>query len=105
VVPGWTVSSDQWQARLREGVGGPYVLQRRVRPVPESFPVAGKPGAVEPLTLNWGVFLVGDKYAGTLIRGTADPDVGVLSRATGARVGCCFHEPKLDRSGKGAPGQ
>jgi hypothetical protein len=99
VVPGWTVSADEWLTRLREGTGGPYVLQRRVRPATEGFPVAGKRGAVEPLALNWGVFLVGDRYAGTLIRGTADPDVGVLSRATGARIGCCFHEPAgaLDR--------
>jgi hypothetical protein len=59
----------------------------------ENFPVAGRPGAVEPLALNWGVFMIGEEYAGTLIRAAADPDVGVLSRATGARVGCCFHKP------------
>ncbi len=91
VVPGWTVGEAQWLEHVRAAAGGPYVLQRRVRPAPEDFPVAGRPGAVEPIFLNWGVFLVGDKYAGTLIRGTADPDVGVLSRATGARIGCCFH--------------
>jgi hypothetical protein len=93
VVPGWTVSPEEWQDCLHTCSGGPYVLQRRVRPVTESFPVAGKPGTTEPLALNWGVFLIHDKYAGTLVRATADPDVGVLSRATGARVGCCFHEP------------
>jgi hypothetical protein len=93
VVPGWTVSPQRWQECLRACAGGPYVLQQRVRPVTESFPVAGKPGTVEQLVLNWGVFLAGGMYAGTLIRGTVDPEVGVLSRATGARVGCCFHEP------------
>ncbi len=93
VVPGWTVSPQRWQECLRTCDGGPYVLQRRVRPVTESFPVAGKPGAVEPLALNWGVFLVRGTYAGAFVRGTADPDVGVVSRATGARFGCCFHEP------------
>jgi hypothetical protein len=92
VVPGWTVSRDEWSHRLREGCGGPYVLQRRVVPVTESFPVAGRPGAVEPIALNWGAFLVGGAYAGMVIRGTADADVGVLGMATGARVGCCFHE-------------
>ncbi len=92
VVPGWTVSPRRWQECLRAGLGGPYVLQRRVRPVTESFPVPGRPGAAEPLALNWGVFLIGGEYAGTLIRGSADPDVGVLSRATGAQVGCVFHE-------------
>jgi hypothetical protein len=86
------VSRDEWSHRLREGCGGPYVLQRRVVPVTESFPVAGRPGAVEPIALNWGAFLVGGAYAGMVIRGTADADVGVLGMATGARVGCCFHE-------------
>jgi hypothetical protein len=93
VVPGWTTSAEKWREYLQACSGGPYILQRRVRPVTEPFPVPGQPGAVEPLALNWGVFLVGDRYAGTLIRGAADPDVGVLSRATGARVGCCFHQP------------
>ncbi len=92
VVPGWTVSPQRWQECLRACCGGPYVLQRRVRPVTESFPVAGRPGTAEPLALNWGMFLVGGEYAGAYVRGTADPDVGVVSRATGARVGCCFHE-------------
>ncbi len=101
VVPGWTTSESRWRERLSAAVGGPFVLQRRVRPAPEDFPVAGKPGAVEPIFLNWGVFLVDAKYAGTLIRGTSDPEVGVLGRATGAQIGCCFHE----RSGEGAPGQ
>jgi hypothetical protein len=93
VVPGWTVSPQRWRECLRSCDGGPYVLQRRVYPVTESFPVAGKPGIVEPLALNWGVFLVRGAYAGAFVRGTADPDVGVVSRAAGARVGCCFHEP------------
>lgn len=92
VVPGWSVSRERWEECLRACAGGPYVLQERVRPVTESFPVAGTPGAVEPLILNWGVFLAGGGYAGTFVRGAVDPDVGVLSRATGARVGCCFHE-------------
>lgn len=93
VVPGWTVSPQRWQECLRTCCGGPYVLQRRVRPVTESFPVAGKPGTVEPVALNWGVFLTRGTYAGAFLRGTTDPDAGVVSRATGARVGCCFHEP------------
>jgi MFS family permease len=93
VVPGWTVSPQRWRECLLICCGGPYVLQRRVRPETESFPVATKPGIVEPLALNWGVFLIRGTYAGAFVRGTADPDVGVVSRATGARVGCCFHEP------------
>ena len=41
VVPGWTTSESQWRERLSAAVGGPFVLQRRVRPAPEDFPVAG----------------------------------------------------------------
>lgn len=93
IVPGWTVSQEEWQERLRTSVGGPYMLQQRVRPVTESFPVAGEPGVTEPLALNWGVFLIDGRYGGTFVRGSRDPDVGVVSLATGAQFGCCFHEP------------
>jgi hypothetical protein len=92
VQPGWSVSPERWEECLRSCAGGSYVLQQRVRPVTESFPVARQPGVVEPVVLNWGVFLAGGTYAGTLIRGTVDAEVGVLSRATGAQIGCCFHE-------------
>lgn len=97
VVPGWSVSREEWRQRLHDAAGKPFIVQRRVNPVTEEFPVPGRPGTTEPLTLNWGVFLIQDRYAGTLIRGTAEPDVGVLSRATGARSGCCFHEPSPAR--------
>jgi hypothetical protein len=68
-------------------MGGPYVLQQRVRP-------AGEPGPVYP---NWGIYFAGahddpaDGYAGCLVRAGADPDVGVLSLADGALLGCAFH--------------
>ncbi len=93
IVPGWTVDAQAWADALRAAAGGPYVLQRRVRPVVESFPSPGRPGATEPLALNWGVFLIQDRYGGTIVRGSADPEVGIVSMANGARVGCCFHEP------------
>lgn len=93
ITPGWTVSAEEWKERLGAAADGPYVLQRRVRPVTESFPVAGEPGACQPLALNWGVFLIQDCYGGTIVRGSSDPDVGIVSLATGAQVGCCFHEP------------
>jgi hypothetical protein len=97
IVPGWTVPAEEWQARLAEAVDGPYVLQRRVRPVPESFPAQHGDGSQE-LYLNWGVFLTdssvtgGDGYGGCIVRGSTDPQVGVVSMSGGARVGCCFHE-------------
>lgn len=93
MVPGWTASGKDWLDSLKAAAGGPYVLQRRVRPVTETFPVPGPPGAAEQLSLNWGVFLIQDAYAGTIVRGSADPDVGIVSIGAGARVGGCFHEP------------
>jgi hypothetical protein len=93
MVPGWTVDREQWREALATAAGGPYVLQRRVRPVTEPFPEPGPPGTTAPQSLNWGVFLIQHAYAGTIVRGSADPDVGVVSMASGARVGCCFHQP------------
>ncbi|WP_255948794.1 hypothetical protein [Streptomyces odontomachi] len=98
VVAGWTVDAARWRAHLDEALDGPYVLQRRVHPMAERFP--GAPGAApEELYLNWGVFYAdpavagGDGYAGCIIRGSLDPQVGVVSMGGGARVGCCLHEP------------
>ncbi|MGW5210582.1 hypothetical protein ACWEQO_05020 [Streptomyces sp. NPDC004051] len=96
VVPGWTVTPAEWEARLRDALDGPYVLQRRVRPEPEVFPADDGPGTQE-LFLNWGVFLTGpgvgdgDGYNGCLVRGSTDPEVGVVSMSGGARVACAFH--------------
>ena len=105
VVPGWTVDAQTWEECLRTSADGPYVLQRRVRPVTESFPCPGEPGATEPLALNWGVFLIQDRYGGTIVRGSADPEVGIVSMANGARVGCCFHEPFQATTGRGGRGR
>lgn len=98
IVPGWTVSPDEWRALVAKAVDQPYVIQRRVRPMAEAFPAADGPGTQE-LYLNWGVFLTdpdvtgGDGYGGCIVRGSTDPQVGVVSMSGGARVGCCFHEP------------
>ncbi|WP_433384600.1 hypothetical protein [Micromonospora sp. KLBMP9576] len=95
VLPGWTVDGAEWRARLDSALDGPFVLQRRVRPTAEPFP--GGAGGRQDLYLNWGVYLadgdvVGeDGYAGCLVRGSADPGVGVVSMAGGARIGCTFH--------------
>ncbi|CAJ63298.1 MULTISPECIES: hypothetical protein [Frankia] len=102
IVPGWTVSPEQWRARVTEAMGQPYVLQRRVRPRPEPFAAADGDGrGTENLYLNWGVFLsdpdvtgASDGYGGCIVRGSTDPAVGVVSMSGGARVGCCFHEER-----------
>lgn len=97
IVAGWTVDAAEWRARLEEALDGPYVLQRRVRPAVERFP--GEPGeAAQELYLNWGVFYAdpavtgGDGYAGCIVRGSTDPQVGIVSMAGGARIGGCLYE-------------
>jgi hypothetical protein len=97
VVPGWTVSAEEWKACVGQALDQPYVIQRRVRPMAEPFP-GPKGEGTQDLYLNWGVFLTdpsvtgGDGYGGCIVRGSTDPKVGVVSMSGGARVGCCFHE-------------
>ncbi len=99
IVPGWTVGPDEWREAVRGALGRPYVLQRRVRPVAETFPTSGGPGMTEQFILNWGMFLAPNGYGGGIVRGSRDPDVGIVSMANGAMVGCCFHEPPTQQGG------
>lgn len=91
VTPGWTVTAEEWATAVAAAADGGFVVQERVRPERERF--LAEDGRTEEMSLNWGVFLLGDGYGGAIVRGTPDPDVGVVSMANGARVGCCFHEP------------
>ncbi|MFF0750454.1 hypothetical protein [Streptomyces sp. NPDC004267] len=97
ITAGWQVGPAEWEHRLTAAMNGPYVVQRRVRPVAEPFP-DGEGGALE-LFLNWGVYVgapgaddegYGDGYGGGFVRGSADPAVGVVSMGSGARVACVF---------------
>jgi hypothetical protein len=95
VVLGWEVDEHEWQRQLTEATGRPYVLQRRVRGVPELFPA---PDGPEPWLLRWGVFSVHRGYGGASVVGSRNLAGGVLNLGvgtsrTGATVGgCCFHE-------------
>jgi hypothetical protein len=88
VTLGWQVDAATWQDRLTEALDRPYVIQRRVRPVPELFPADD---GFEPWALGWGVFLVAGGFGGIYLRGTKDPDgmVGMQFDATGT---CCFYQ-------------
>ncbi|MFI1975845.1 MULTISPECIES: hypothetical protein [Streptomyces] len=87
---GWLMSEAEWRSALDDAMRSPFVVQRRVAPGPETFTDGDVTG---PSVLNWGVFMAGDRYAGAIVRGVADPDVGVVSMGSGARVGGCFHGP------------
>ncbi|MEU8528438.1 MULTISPECIES: hypothetical protein [Streptomyces] len=89
VLAGWETSADEWAGRISAAVDGPYILQRRVRPVAEDFPAPGG-GPVEPAVLTWGVFLAGRGYGGAYLRGTTDLDSGVISSGRGGRLGTLF---------------
>jgi hypothetical protein len=99
IVAGWAVTPDEWSARLETGAQGGHIIQQRVRPMAESFPSPGRASS-EEVYLNWGVFLVdadatgSDGYGGCLLRGTSEPDAGVVNMGSGARAGCCFHSTR-----------
>ncbi|HEU5269884.1 MAG TPA: hypothetical protein VFU36_08160 [Jatrophihabitans sp.] len=97
IVAGWTVSAEEWRRNVADALDGPYILQQRVRPVPD--PVLAKQ-TIEPLYCNWGIFLARPAaatgpaaYSGCLIRASHDPDVDVISMANGAVIGSCLIAP------------
>ncbi|HJP73680.1 MAG TPA: hypothetical protein VJ914_05395 [Pseudonocardiaceae bacterium] len=95
IVAGWTVPPEQWQDQVRQALDGPYVLQRRVKPLPEVFP---GPDGDQEFYLNWGVFVTdpsatgSDGYGGCYLRATGDPEAGAVYEANAAKIGCVFHE-------------
>jgi len=89
VVPGWMVDADEWRRQVNAAMDGPFVLQRRIRPVPEQFP---SEQGLQPWVLTWGAFLAASGYAGQFVRGTTEPDGGVVNMATGATATSCFHQ-------------
>lgn len=91
VQPGWQAgtSPDSWRAQLAAAAGGPYVLQRRIRPVPELFP--GEDDAPVPWNVAWGVFTGETGYGGIITRAaTVSSGLSVLNLSSGALLGCCL---------------
>jgi hypothetical protein len=89
VVQGWLASPDEWRHQLSAAMDGPFVLQRRIRPLAEPFPA--EPGP-RPWVLWWGAFLGTPGYGGAIVRGSTDPDAGIKSMPHGATGTCCFHQ-------------
>lgn len=92
VVPGWSpeVTPEEWRKLLLEALDGPYVLQRRIHPVPELFP--DPDGGTKPWIVNWGVILMASGYGGLLTRcAPADGDIAVLNLDRGVLLGSGFH--------------
>jgi hypothetical protein len=89
VLLGWQTDSDTWAARLDEAMDNPWVLQRRIRPVPEVFLTDD---GSEQWLLTWGAFLVSGGLGGLWVRGSQELDGGVVNMATGATATCCFYQ-------------
>jgi hypothetical protein len=100
VLPGWTASPQQWRERLADTMDGPFVLQRRVRPLSEPFP--GDDG-LQPWALSVSVFHGTGGFGGLWVRGTTELDGGVMNISRNAYATCCFH-PRLDAGANGAAG-
>jgi hypothetical protein len=91
VLPGWhhQTSPGLWRYQLSRAMGGPYVIQRRIRPVPELFPGAG--GEPAPWIVAWGVYTGSSGFGGIITRAaTVESGLAVLNVSSGAHLGCCL---------------
>jgi hypothetical protein len=91
VVPGWQdgMTGPRWRDELAAACGGPYVLQHRIRPVPEPFPSG--PGEQTPCIVTWGVFTVARGHGGIFTRAvTVESGAQVINAFGGAGSGCCL---------------
>jgi len=89
VVTGWLASPEEWAAQVDAAMHGPFVLQRRIRPVPEPFPAVG---GIEEWVLQWGIIMGTNGYSGVIARGSTDPNIGLVNMPAGATGTCCFYE-------------
>lgn len=93
VLPGWHpgTTEQMWRDRLAEAMGGPYVLQRRIRVIPEMCPGAdGQPVGWEA---TWGVFTFPAGFGGVFARAfPAQTQQAVARVGTGLHIGCCLVE-------------
>lgn len=92
VLLGWReeTGAELWEERVRDALDGAWVVQRRIRPVPELFPMHD--GDPVPWIVNWGIFTVVNGYGGVFARAaTVESDLEVIRLFAGASVGCCLH--------------
>lgn len=89
VLLGWRTDPETWAAGLSEAMDNAWVVQRRIRAVPETFLTDD---GEEEWLLTWGAFLVAGGLGGFWVRGSQDLDGGIVNIATGATASCCFYE-------------
>jgi hypothetical protein len=94
VLPGWhrDTGARLWRDQLIKAVHGPYVLQRRIRPVADLFPGPG--GEPESWIVAWGLYTGVGGFGGVIARaGSVESGLAVLNVGSGARIGCCLTGP------------
>jgi hypothetical protein len=92
LVAGWSedVTAQAWEEQVRAAMDGPYVLQRRIRSIPELFPADD--GDPIPWMVTWGVFCVLSGFGGVYARATTiESNAAVTNFASGAYVGSSLH--------------
>ncbi|MGE5830012.1 MAG: hypothetical protein ACM30G_16870, partial [Micromonosporaceae bacterium] len=93
VMPGWTVDQAAWRAQVTRAAGEGWVLQERVRGLPEVVPMLTDGGIeLREVDVNWGAFLTGDRFKGMMVRAVPSIGGGVISTSTGALIGGCFFQ-------------
>jgi hypothetical protein len=91
VLPGWHPGTTPriWRERLADATQSPYIIQRRIRPVPELCP--GEAGELVPWNVTWGVFTFPGGYGGMFARGFPEnAGLAIALQGTGLHVGCCL---------------
>jgi hypothetical protein len=92
VLLGWhsDTTAKTWEEQVRAAVDGPYVVQRRIRPLVEMFPAGSR--RTMPWLVCWGAFTTSSGYSGFFTRATTvESNIEVINIGTGAAVGCCLH--------------
>ena len=91
VLLGWhgDTTTQAWEEQVRGAMGGPYVIQRRIRPIPDLFPTDA--GETAPWIVVWGVYTMLGGYGGVYARGTSvESNIEVVNLGTGAFATSCL---------------
>ncbi|WP_020387422.1 hypothetical protein [Kribbella catacumbae] len=93
VLLGWRedTTAELWAERVKEALDeGAWIVQRRIRPVPELFPMPD--GDPAPWIVNWGVFTVVNGFGGVYARAAlVESTDEVVRLGGGGFVGCGLH--------------
>lgn len=94
VLAGWDTTERDWRDALSQAMRGPYVLQRRIKVIPEIC--TGEDGELVPWETTWGIFTSAAGFGGAFARGFRPQPGTVVGRiGTHLRVGGCLVGPPV----------